>query len=170
MQDTYKRIYKMAESELQKKPFDFGDHLAYIYKGFKISKRNSGEYTWKDVRFSDYYDEVDPKITENVLRLGFVKTLLMVMVHNDQDKLTSINRQIITIDTEINYWTAQATLAYSNMKKGSQKPKSNTDKLLKSYEKSKKLYEKKRRLLKESKESLRSDFEYYENRIKSYNN
>tara|TARA_R110002074_G_scaffold189465_2_gene355244 strand:+ start:10496 stop:11041 length:546 start_codon:yes stop_codon:yes gene_type:complete len=181
MQDTYKRIYEMATEELSRKPFNFQNETTFIYKGFRISKSIKGVYDWKDVRFNDYYDEVDPLITEKVLELGFVDALMLVMIHNDQDKLIQLERRIINIDKEIEYWVKMSTEIYNDKRKELTKiTKSKTLKpetkekrkatLEKKCEKYKALYEKKRRILKSEKDDIKADIVFYSSRIKSFNN
>lgn len=166
----------MALIEVETPPFRFPEETVIIYKGFRVSRNSDGVYSWKDVRFSDYYEDVDPLITEKILELGFVNTLTMVMVHSDEDKLVRLNRRIINIDLEISYWVNKATQAYNDKKRSIRK--ANSSKSLsesgkkkkiasanRKYEKDKKLYEKKRRVLSEEKETIKLDLIFYENRI-----
>lgn len=181
MQDTYKQIYEMAVREVDRPPFEFQSESVVIHKGFRVSKTIEGEYGWKDVRFDDYYEEVDPLITEKVLELGFVKALTLVMIHNDQDKLVELERRIINIDKEIEYWVGQATEIYNERKKAIRKinysktlsdatKKKRVASANKNYEKNKKLFEKKRRILKEEKDDVRVDQTFYSNRVKLFSN
>jgi len=181
MQETYRKIYEMALSELAKPPFDFEDELVFIHKGFRIGKTIKGEYSWKDVRFDDYYEEVDPLITEKVLELGFVKTLTLVMIHNDRDKITELERRVININKEIEYWVNMATEIYNDKRKETAKvnrsktlspetKKKRKASLVKKYEKNKLLFEKKRRILKSEKDDVKIDHNFYSNRIKTFNN
>jgi hypothetical protein len=179
MQETYKKIYEMAESELAGHPYDFGTESVYIHKGFRVSKSIKGEYSWKDARFDDYYEEVDPLITEKVLELGFVKALTLVMIHNDHDKLVQLARRVINIDKEIEYWVTMATEIY-NERRG-EMAKVNRSKTLspetkkkrkisldRKYKRSKALFEKRRRVLKSEKDDVKVDHVFYSNRIKTF--
>lgn len=181
MQDTYKKIYEMAVSEVERPPFDFEKESVVIHKGFRIGRTIEGEYSWKDVRFDDYYEEVDPLITEKVLELGFVKALTLVMIHNDHDKIIELERRIINIDKEIEYWVGESTQIYNEKKRETAKitrsktlspetKKKRKASLQKRYDKNKRLYEKKRRILKEEKDDIRIDHSFYSNRIRNFNN
>lgn len=181
MQETYKKIYEMALEEVDRPPFNFQTEQVIIHKGFRASKTIDGVYDWKDVRFDDYYEEVDPLITEKVLELGFVNTLTLVMIHNDADKLIQLNRRVININKEIEYWVNMSTEIYNNKRKsissinrnkklsGDSKKKKIASTNTK-YEKQRKLFEKKRRILKEEKDDVKIDQTFYSNRIKSFNN
>lgn len=181
MQEIHKTIYDMAVAELSQSPFDFQNELVFIYKGFRISKSIKGIYDWKDVRNNDYYEEVDPLITEKVLEIGFVKALLLVMIHNDHDKIIQLERRVINIDKEIEYWVNQSTEIYNERRRDSNKvnrsktlsfetKEKRKTLLAKRYIKDKALFEKKRRILKEEKDDIRIDHVFYSNRIKTFNN
>lgn len=180
MQETYKIIYEMAEAEVPRPPFDFHTEKAIIHKGFRISKTIEGEYDWKDVRFDDYYEEVDPLITEKVLELGFVNALTLVMIHNDHDKLVKLNRRVINIDKEIEYWVNMSTAIYNARRRqitiinksltSEDSKRRKKIALNKKYEKDKILFEKKRRILKEEKDEVKIDYTFYNNRIRNFNN
>lgn len=179
MQDIYKKIYEMAALEIELPPFDFGAENAFIHKGFRISKTIKGEYSWKDVRFDDYYEEVDPLITEKVLELGFVKALTLVMIHNDHDKIIQINRRTINIDMEINNLVIMATNSYNEKRRNTSKversktlseesKKKRKVNLIIRLEKSKALLEKRRRILKSEREDLKIEQAFYTGRIKAF--
>lgn len=180
MQEIHRRIYEMALVEVARPPFDFLTEEVIIHKGFRICRTNKGEYHWKDARFDDYYEDVDPIITEKVLEIGFVKTLTLVMIHNDHDKLIELARRIVTIDKEIEYWVNQSTEIFNNRKRNvrsinQSKTLSNETKRKRiitanrKYEKDRKLFEKKRRILKEEKDDVRVDQTFYSSRIKAFN-
>lgn len=169
----------MAKAEVPYPPFDFLTEEVIIYKGFRASKSIEGEYKWMDVRFDDYYEQVDPLITEKVLELGFVKALTLVMIHNDADKLIELERRIINIDKEIEYWVNRSTEIYNHRRREVTKINKNTtlsedakkkkkSSLNRRYEKDKILFEKKRRILKEEKDDIKIDHTFYNNRIKSF--
>lgn len=181
MQEIYKRIYEMATLELAMPPYDFGGEEAFIHKGFRVSKTIDGEYSWKDVRFDDYYEEVDPIITEKVLELGFINALFLVMIHNDHDKIVKLNRRAISIDLEVEHWVSMATTIYTEKNRNINKlnrsktiseetKKKRKASLIKKYERDKLLFEKKRRILKEEKDEIRADIEFYYSRIKAFEN
>ena len=180
MQDTLEKVFNLAVEELPLRHFRFIDHECVIYKGFKISLKK-GEYNWEDVRYSNFYEKVDPLITENILKLGFSLTLTKVMLHKDKDKLLEINREIEKINMEVNYWTKRSTENWNKYKKKETEIKNNTDlsneiidKILESisnkYHKDKELFKKKRRVLKQEREEMMANFIFYESRIKIYNN
>lgn len=171
----------MALKEVDRPPFDFFNEMAIIHKGFRVSRTIDGVYGWKDVRFDDYYESVDPLITEKVLELGFVKALTLVMIHNDHDKLVELNRRVININKEVEYWVNRATEIYNDRKRAiskinksktlsSETKKKRLASANKRYTKDRKLFEKKRRILKEEKEDVKVDQVFYSNRIKSFNN
>jgi len=181
MQEIYRQIYEMAVEEVPRPPFDFHNEKAIIHKGFRISKNKDGEYDWKDVRFDDYYEQVDPLITEKVLELGFMNALTLVMIHNDQDKLIQLNRRVISIDKEIEYWVNRSTEIFNEKKKSvsaisrsktlsKATKKKRLDTANRKYDRERRLFEKKRRILKEEKDDVRIDQTFYSNRIKSFNN
>jgi hypothetical protein len=181
MQGIYKQIYEMALEEVDRPPFNFHTEQVIIHKGFRVSKTIDGVYDWKDVRFDDYYEEVDPLITEKVLELGFVNALTLVMIHNDADKLIELNRRVINIDKEIEYWVNKSTEIYNNRKKAistinrsetlsKETKRRRLTSADKKYDRDRRLFEKKRRILKEEKDDVKVDQIFYNNRIKSFNN
>ena len=175
MQDIYKRIFDLATQDRLTLLQDFPKEEAVMYKGFKIS-RSKGLYKWEDTRYDNYYEQVDPKITENVLSKGFVETLNEVMHHNDLEKVTNINRDVEKIDAEVNFWTKESTRIwneFNNKKKkinkdeiDEGKKKTRISALQSKYERDKVLFQKKRRVLAEEKEEIRKDLVFYETRIK----
>lgn len=178
MQETHKIIFELALKEqltfLQK----FPQEDAILYKGFKISKTKDG-YKWEDTRYDNYYEPVDPLITETILLKGFTKTLNEVMHHNDLEKVVLISREIEKIDNEVTYWTKESTKLWSEFNNKCKKiNKDEVDRgkkdtrisaLKRKYERDKALFQKKRRVLAEQKEEIRKDLIFYEARIKMYN-
>jgi len=179
MQNTHKKIFEIAINESLTKLNKFRDEEAIFFAGFKISKKRNGEYTWEDMRYSDFYEPVDPKITEQVLLQGFTKTLREVMHHNDANKVLNIKREVEKIDAQVKAWTNKSTELWNIYNKETKITKANEieegkkrtrlSTLKKRYERSKKLYQKKRRVLVEEKEEVRKDLVFYEARIKMYN-
>ena len=179
MQDTHKKIYEIALNERLTKLHSFLDEDAIFYNGFKISLKKEGDYTWEDMRYSNYYEPVDPKITEQILLQGFTKTLKEVMHHNDLDKVLNIKREVEKIDAQVKAWTAKSTELWNNYNKDTKTTKANEidegkkkarlSTLKNRYEKNKNLYQKKRRVLVEEKEEVRKDLVFFEARIKMYN-
>lgn len=179
MQGTNKKIYEIALKENLTRLHSFHDEDVIFYAGFKISKKKNGEYTWEDARYSNYYEPVDPKITEQVLSQGFSKTLKEVMHHNDLEKVLNIKREVEKIDAQIKAWTAESSSLWNNYNKNTKtteaneidegKKKARLSTLKNRYENSKKLYQKKRRVLVEEKEEVRKDLIFYEARIQMYN-
>lgn len=179
MQDTHKKIYEIAIKESLTRLHNFHDEDAIFYAGFKTSKKESGKYTWEDIRYSNYYEPVDPKITEKVLSQGFSKTLKEVMHHSDLEKVLEIKREVEKIDAQIKGWTVKSTEIWNNYNKDTKtteaneidegKKRARLSALKKRYERNKKLYQKKRRVLVEEKEEVRKDLVFYEARIQMYN-
>lgn len=180
MQDIYKKIFDIAVKEKITLLQNFSYEQAVMYKGFKIS-RSKGIYKWEDTRYDNYYEKVDPKITEKVLVNGFIKTLNEVMHYNDLNKVLEIKREIEKVDAEINYWTKESTKIWNDynnkLKKLEADEKVNkvkkeieTSAIKKKYEREKNLYQKKRRVLAEGREEIRKDLVFYETRIKMNNN
>ena len=180
MQDTLKKIFEMAILELPRRHQTFHDEEAVLYRGFKISKKNK-LYYWQDTRYSNYYEPVDPKITEKVLENGFVITLTQVMSHNDKEKILDLTREIEKKDALIAYlakestklWTSyikKRTLINKDNKIQDEVKKTKKDTLKRRYEKKKNLYQKKRRVISEEREELKVDLKFFESRIKLYNN
>jgi len=180
MEDRLKDIFNMAVRELPNKLHEFHGESSVLYRGFKISKTNDG-YLWQDIRFSDYYEPVDPKITENVLSKGFTKTLTEVMRYSDEDKVLKIEREIEKLDNLISYWTSESSKLWAKHKKNMSAIDNNKDIPIeecvrrkqsteKRYEYKKNLYQKKRRVIFEEREELKADLKFYKSRIKLYNN
>jgi len=180
MQDILKKIFELATSELPSNHFRFQKEEAVMFKGFKISKDSSG-YKWEDMRYSDFYEPVDPKITEQILLKGFEFTLSEVMAHNNIFKLEKISREIEVKDSLISYWVTESTKIYAeyNKKRTSinkdsrltaEVKKRRKDSLRKRYEKNRDLYQKKRRVISEQREELKADKKFFESRTKLYNN
>lgn len=170
----------MALTEVLRPPFIFNDESVIIYKGFRVSYTTGGTYSWKDVRFNDYYEDVDPLITEKILDLGFVKTLTLCMIHSDQDRLTQFNRRVININKEIEHWVVKSTEIYVSKNIDILKIDDNNclslveknklkDKIIKEYNKQRSLFERKRRLLKNEKDKIKNDQDFYTNRINNFN-
>ena len=180
MQETYKKIFEMGCREVPHRHFDFVLEEAVMYRGFKISLKEK-VYYWEDTRNSNYYDPVDPVITENVLKRGFFIGLTLLMIHTDEEKLHVLGRDIFEMDEQINYWVIKSSENWRNLKsqeKGIKlSPKldpvqkeSRIQLLTKKYHEKKNLYIKKRRVLKEEQEQLEADHAFYSSRIKSYKN
>lgn len=179
MQDIFRDIFQMAIQELPDRHYTFVGEEAVIYKGFKISLKE-GVYYWQDTRYDDFYEVVDPKVTENVLSKGFSITLNEVMLHNDHDKVLNLSREIEKKDALIAYWAKESTKLWTTYnkrrtlinkdEKEDEKTKlSRKATLKKRYEKKKNLYQKKRRVISEEREELKNDKKFFENRIKLYN-
>lgn len=179
MQDTHKKIYEIAKSEQLTQMHNFHTEDAILYRGFKISLTKVGEYTWEDTRYSNYYEQVDPKITEQILLKGFTKTLNEVMHHNDKEKVLSIKREVEKIDAQIKEWSKMSTELWNNYNKETKtteaneldesKKRARLSTLKNRYERDKRLFQKKRRVLVEEKEEVRRDLVFYEARIQMYN-
>jgi hypothetical protein len=179
MQDTHKKIFEIASNEQLTHTHTFHNETSILHRGFKISLTNKGEYTWEDTRYSNYYEPVDPKITEQVLLKGFIRTLNEVMHHNDKDKVLEIKREVEEIDAQIRDWSRKSTELWNNYNKNTKtaeanevdegKKKTRLSTLKKNYERDKNLFQKKRRVLVEEKEEVRKDLVFYEARIQMYN-
>ena len=180
MQSIYKKIFEIAVAELPEKHYIFIGEEAVLYRGFKSSKSNKS-YNWQDTRFSNYYEPVDPKITENILLKGFTKTLTEVMIHNDKDKLLTISREICEKDALIAYWAKESTRIWAEYSKKirvlnkNEKIKDEVKKKRKSsakkgYMKKKSLYNKKREVIHKERLELKEDIKFFEARIRLYNN
>lgn len=171
MEDIYEQIFEMAIKEVPNQHFRWEGEEVVIYKGFRISKKD-GEYFWKDARHSDYFDPVDPDITEKILEIGFKKTIIEVMRHTDKDRLLDLKRKMEKLDAETKYWVKEASKAYNKMiKKTKNEVDQNKIKAAKSkYEKDKSKFLKKRGVVKSEKDALQSDIDLFESRIKMYNN
>jgi len=179
MQDTYQKIFEIAVDELPDRHFTFHNEEAVLYRGFKISKNKDG-YKWQDTRYSDFYEIVDPRITENVLKRGFSVTLNEVMLHNDEEKVLNLSREIEKKDALIAYWAKESTKLWTNYNKKrtiinkdekiDEDLKASRKATLKQrYEKKKNLYQKKRKVISEEREDLKVDKKFFESRIKLYN-
>jgi len=179
MQDIFKQIFDRAVSELPNRLQAFQDEDAVLYRGFKISKRKEGYY-WQDTRYSNFYEKVDPKITEKVLENGFALTLNEVMLHNDKDKVLSLSREIEKKDALIAYWAKESTRIWTafNKRKNVISKDTKTDEetklirratLKERYEKKKDLFHKKRKVISEEREELKADMKFFDSRIKLYN-
>lgn len=180
MKDIFQKIFQMAVEELPDRHQTFQGEEAVLYRGFKISKVKD-EYDWQDTRYSNYYEPVDPKVTENVLENGFSVTLNEVMLHNDKDKVLTLSREIEKKDAQIAYWAKESTKIWTTYNK--KRTLINKDEkidenlrevrkatLKKRYEKKKDLFQKKRRVISEEREDLKVDKKFFESRIKLYNN
>ena len=167
MEETYHKIFEMAVEELPNRHQTFQDEEAVMYRGFKISKRKT-VYQWQDTRYSNYYETVDPKVTENVLENGFSVTLNEVMLHNDKDKVLNLSREIEKRDALIAYWAKESTKIWTAYNK--RRTVINKDEkidedlratrkatLKKRYEKKKDLFQKKRRVISEERDDLKAD-------------
>ena len=115
MQETYKKIFEMACREVPHRHFNFMQEQAVIYRGFKISLKG-GTYHWEDTRNSNYYELVDPVITENILKRGFFIGLTLLMIHTDEEKVHILKRDIFQRGEEINYWTSKSSENWRNLK------------------------------------------------------
>ena len=180
MQDIFRKIFNMAARELPDKYQTFHGEDAILYRGFKISKTKKG-YSWKDTRYSDFYEPVDPKITEKVLEKGFCVTLNEVMLHNDKDKILNLLREIEVKDALISFWVKESTKIWTNYNKKrllinkdtkttDEEKKVKRDLIRKRYEKKKTLYQKKRGVISEEREALKADLKFFESRVNLYNN
>lgn len=180
MQRMYRKIFKMACEELPHRHHVFITEEAVMYRGFKISLKD-GKYYWHDTRYTNYYEPVDPLITENVLIDGFYNTITLVMIHNDDDKMCEIRRETFNIEQQIKYWVNKSSENWRNFKKQEVGILSNLKLtpeqiehkitvLDSKYLRKKDLYIKKRGVLKQEREQLEADMAFYLSRIKSYKN
>ena len=170
MQDIYRQIFEMAEKELSHRVFIWYGEEAYIYRGFRISRKNNN-YQWKDARYSDYMEEVDPLITEKILELGFCNAITEVMKHTDKIRLRQLKRNMEKLDAEVEHWIKEASKSYNKMKRATNS--SDSEKALaakKKYEKEKSRFAKKRGVIKSEREALQGDINFYESRINMYKN
>ena len=179
MQQLYEKIFNMACEEIPHRVFVFGNERCVIYRGFKISELD-GIYSWQDIRDNSFYDPVDPIITNQILKKGFVKTLTEMMVHGDKERLYQLQERVKEIDRTIKYWVNKSSENYRNQKKTETGILSNLkltqeqiehklETLNKKYLKNKNLYVKKRRVLKEEREEVEAQVTFYKTRIKLYN-
>ena len=171
MQETYKKIFEMACREVPHRHFNFMQEQAVIYRGFKISLKG-GTYHWEDTRNSNYYELVDPVITENILKRGFFIGLTLLMIHTDEEKVHILKRDIFQRGEEINYWTSKSSENWRNLKNQEKalqlnskldpvQKQSRLQLLTKKYYEKKNLYVKKRKVLKEEQEQLEADHAFY---------
>lgn len=178
IQETYRKIFKMACREFPHKHFIFIGEEAVLYRGFKISLKE-GVYYWQDTRNNSYYEPVDPLITENVLKRGVFKSLTLLMLHTDEEKIRHLNRSLFERERQISHWSKKSSANWRTLKRNEKGIRSNSkltqqqkqDKLLlldNKYFHRKNLYIKKRRVLKEEQEQLEVDHSFYLSRIKSY--
>lgn len=171
MKDIYRQIFEMAIKEVPHQLFKWADEEVIIYKGFRVSKKGD-EYFWKDARHSDYFAPVDPDITEKIFELGFKKTIIEVMKHTDKDRLLKLKREMERLDAEVRYWISKSSAAYNKMisatKDCDDKKKIRSE--ISKYERAKSRFAKKRGVLKSEKESLQGDIDFFEARIKTYQN
>jgi hypothetical protein len=171
-------VFEIAKKEFPRRLVNSGGEQFIIHRGFKTGLKN-GEYVWKDVRHDNFYNEVDPLITEKVLELGFDITLKTVMVHDDKNKLLILSRRMERIDAETMYWVNMSTeiwnrykrqqISVANRSASKELLKKRTEYFKRSYKRKRALYNKKRRILKEEKEEVFADYVFYDNRIKTYN-
>jgi hypothetical protein len=179
MQEVYKQIYDMAEEEVNLAPFDFGGEKVIFYKGFRSSKSSDGSYGWKDMRHDEYYEDVNPLITERVLEVGFKDTLTEVLIHDDYDKIVKLNRRVIAINSEITFLVKKSIEAYNQNKRLLREITYNPDltDLIKEqrlevisikHEKRRKSLKHRRRFLRTEKDAINKEVIYYKERIKHY--
>jgi len=172
------QIYQMAVSE-DINIHTFGTENVMFYRGFRIAKDKHNNYFWQDIRYSEYYEVVDPLITENIIEHGFCDTLTKVMIHSDKEKLLDIVREIEKLDMQTEHWTRKSTDNYNKFKKQNDALLSTAhsfdqvihDKmknLEEKYNNRRELFQKKRRILKEEKDDLRADYAFFESRIRLY--
>ena len=105
MQKIYRKIFEIACTELPHKHYIFGGEECVMYRGFKISLKE-GVFYWEDTRDNNYYEPVDPLITNNILISGFLKTLTLVGVSTNVSFPESKNRTcILTLCLSIMLYT-----------------------------------------------------------------
>lgn len=178
MQKMYSKIFKMACEELPHRHLVCVSEEFVMYRGFKISLKD-GEYYWQDTRYTNYYEPVDPLITENIFIDGFYNTITQVMIHNDDEKMCEIGRETFSIEQQITYWSnkssenwrifkSQETGILSSLKLTTEQIEHKITILNAKYIKKKNLYIKKRGVLKQEREQLEADMAFYLSRIKSY--
>lgn len=161
----------MAVKEVPHKHFIWVDGEAVIYKGFRISKKGD-VYSWHDARYSDYMEPVDPIITSKIIELGFCNAITEVTKHTDKIRVVELAREMEKIDAEVTYWTSEAYKAHNKSIKNQKKTKESAklEAIKKKYEKEKSRFAKKRGVLKSEREALQADINFYESRVKLYNN
>jgi hypothetical protein len=170
MQDTLKEIFDMALRDCPEKLFRFSGEEYIIFYGFRISRKGN-VYEWKDARYNDYFEPVDPIITEKILELGFKECILKIVQHTNQERIVKLNRDLMEIDAEINHWTSLSSKAYNDMKKALSEAEADPEKvadITKRFESKKKSFAKKRGVLKIEREALMADIKFYQSRIKLY--
>ncbi len=181
MKDITQIIYEIALEEMPHSVREFTYEDVIFFRGFRISKHIDGYYEWYDTRHSNYYEIVDPDISDRVLQVGFEQTITEVMVHTDKRKIVELNREIERMDAIVSYWVKESSKLWPQLDKGRNKVfknkktskdevKKRVDKLVKKFEDKKALYQKKRRVILEEKEVLKRDKKFYEARQILYSN
>jgi len=180
MQDVYRQIFELACKELPYKRIVLGNSEAVMFRGFKISKQED-VYYWQDTRYNSYYEPVDPIITENILKQGFLKTLTLVRIYNNEEKIYQIDQEIIQIRKDIDLWTDksrknwemfknQETKILNDSRLTSQMRREKLADLNKQYLIKKAFYSKKRGVLKRERDHLKAEKIFYSSQIQIYKN
>jgi hypothetical protein len=180
VQQAYQQIFEMACKELPHKHHKFKGEEYVMYRGFKVSLK-CNKFYWQDTRYTDFYEPVDPFITENILIEGFYTTITNVMTHNDNEKVYNISIELFNISEQVKFWVnkssenwrsfkSQETIMLSNTKLTQDQIEHGKNVFNNKYLEKKNLYIKKRGVLKQEREQLEADKAFYQSRIKSYKN
>jgi hypothetical protein len=177
-QKHYHHIYTLAKKELPFKEYIFSKEKCIMYKGFKISQDKNGEFHFKDIRYSDHYEIVDPIISYKILSQGFKLTIDEVCTHNDRHKIVHLHREIEKQKVIVSHINEKRQKNYSRFRK--EKAEVNRDKNLNELEKALKidkyyeiytnksnLYKKRKRVRQEAIEELENTRRFYLSRILS---
>ena len=175
--DIAKQIFDKAKEEMPCNFINFYYEECLFYRGFKVSYNiYEKRYLWQEAR-SPMYSTVSPSISNHVLRDGFKDTINEVAKLHYQKRLLQINRDILDINKQVEYWIDKANTNYITFQKHRRGILGNDDlnkegkrfkiKLLQEkYDKRQKLFEKKRGVLKEEKLSLMADRDLYITKLK----
>lgn len=169
---SYERLFELAVQQAPQNLFSFANEDCVIFKGFKVSRQKDGQYLWRDVRTSDFYDDVDPLVTEKILETGdFVGTLERVQHHDDHEKVAHIKRCIRELQAGIDR-RIQLSQQYFD-KSQEMLDEASTDvevsKIKKRLRRYLSVQEKKRNVLRSEIELMQEDLLFIENRISLYN-
>jgi len=181
MKDITQLIYEVAIKEMPHSVREFPYEDVIFFRGFRISKHIDGYYEWYDTRHSNYYEMVDPDISDRILQVGFEQTITEVMVHTDSRKITELKREIERKDAIVSYWVKESSKLWAQFEReknnvlkskklSKDEVKRKVDRLIKKFEDKKALYQKKRRVILEEKEALKIDKKFYEARQILYSN
>lgn len=110
-----KEIYDKAVEEIGITYSDVYQSFV-MYKGFKVNKKGE-EYEVKNVRRSEFYEDVPENVKQSMVNNGFKKTCLLLNYKENLIRIGDLKKQIKNLYKEYEYYNKTIDEDYAKNKK-----------------------------------------------------